>query len=257
MAEPKGRGPRPPFEEAWRQRFIKFSAHDDDAGIAGWSASGLGARFRHFMRVWPGDKADALWLDVGCGAGTYTRYLAENGIKVIGMDYSYPTIVKARARAATGGAWSIADAARLPVAPAAFDGAMCFGVLQALEDSTAVLEELARAVKPGGQIWVDALNRWCLPSLWKQWRRRLKGLQPHLRYESPSRLRRLMKAQGCETVRLYWVPILPQGLQRYQRILETPAIRWMLHRIPFAGVFVSHAIVIQGIKAHTVEPHRY
>lgn len=37
----------------------------------------------------------ALWLDIGCGAGTYTRMLASEGLRVIGIDYSLPSLVKA------------------------------------------------------------------------------------------------------------------------------------------------------------------
>lgn len=237
---------RSSFEEAWRRRFQAFANNDDDAGIAGWSATGLQARFRHFARVWPGDAAGSLWLDVGCGAGTYSRFLAAMQMQVIAMDYSYPTVLKARERSDPSGRWAVADAARLPVTTGAFDGVMCFGVIQALEQSAPAVSELIRAAKPGGQIWVDALNGWCPPNLWDRFVRWLRRRPLHVRYESPGRLRRLMRVGGCDGIRLFWVPILPQGLQRYQRLLEAPAARWILHHFPIAGAVLSHAFVLQG-----------
>ena len=37
----------PSFESKWRERFEEFAElRDDDAGIAGWSPSGLETRFR-------------------------------------------------------------------------------------------------------------------------------------------------------------------------------------------------------------------
>ena len=66
------------FETAWRSRFEEFaSIRDDDAGIAGWSPAGLDARMRRFTGLWRPSREGLRWLDAGCGAGTYTRYLFE------------------------------------------------------------------------------------------------------------------------------------------------------------------------------------
>ena len=63
-----GPAPRPDFEDAWRRRFEEFATlRDDDAGIAGWSVSGLDVRFRHFVRAWQGSHLGKTWLDAGCG----------------------------------------------------------------------------------------------------------------------------------------------------------------------------------------------
>ena len=93
--------PRSTFEEIWRKRFTERGrVYDDDAAIAGWTESGLEVRLRHFQRVWRGDTAGARWLDVGCGAGSYTRYLASQGVAPVGVDYSLPSLQKARAAVA-------------------------------------------------------------------------------------------------------------------------------------------------------------
>jgi SAM-dependent methyltransferase len=235
------------FEKRWRARFEGFAQHsDDDAGIAGWSRGGLEARMRNFARIWRTDRPGARWLDAGCGAGTYSRFIADRGIQVCGFDYSFPTIQKARMRAAPGIVWGVADVTRLPAKTGSFDGAVCFGVTQALADSAPALGELCRAVRPGGAIWIDALNRWCLPNLLDTWLRRLRGRPLHLRYESPRKLRELFQANGLVDVHLHWVPILPARLRHLQWLMEARATRWLIHVLPWLGTLVSHAFVLTG-----------
>ena len=235
------------FEKRWRARFEDFAGRsDDDAGIAGWSESGLQARLRNFARAWRPGRAGSSWLDVGCGAGSYARFIAGHGMQVCGFDYSLPTIVKARARSTPGIVWAVADATRLPVKEQAFDGVVCFGVTQALGGSATAVEQLCRAVRIDGEIWVDALNRWCLPNLIEAWMRRLRGRPQHLRYESPRALRRLLGANGVVDLRLHWVPIMPARWQRFQWLMETPFTRWALRVIPALGMLVSHAFVLAG-----------
>lgn len=41
------------FEKLWRKRFESFATNaEDDAGIAGWSPTGLDARLRKFKEIW-------------------------------------------------------------------------------------------------------------------------------------------------------------------------------------------------------------
>lgn len=236
------------FEEGWRRRFTGFAeAFEDDAGIAGWSPSGLQARLENFRRLLGERKMDGRWLDAGCGAGTYARDLAARGCKVIGFDYSPPTIAKARSRGGTGVGWAVADVTALPVSAQVFDGALCFGVVQALASSEKALGELVRVVRPGGEVWIDALNGWCLPHAVERLARRLKGRPPHVRYESPLRLMRLARECGLRDVQLYWVPIFPERFAAFQWIGATRAVRRVLRILPFLGALVSHAIVIRGI----------
>lgn len=232
------------FEQHWRRRFERYAGmRDDDAGIAGWSTTGLAARVRHFARNWTGAAPGTLWADLGCGAGTYTRMLAGQGLQVVGADYSWPTLAKAASR---GGAiaWVQADVTRLPFVSGALDGALCFGVMQALSSSEPALAEIARVVRPGGQLWVDALNRWCLPHLAAMLWRRLRGRAYHLRYESPWRLRRAAQAFGLQQVRILWLPILPGRLQRWQPLVESRAAVAVLRIVPLLGALLSHSFVL-------------
>jgi ubiquinone/menaquinone biosynthesis C-methylase UbiE len=236
------------FEENWRKNFEKFAVcSDDDAGIAGWSSTGLETRLRYFIHFWDKNHHDpGLWLDLGCGAGTYSRFIAERGMRVIGLDYSFPTLQKAKVRGNSSINWCAADASRLPIKPESFNGAICFGVTQALENSSAVTNELVNAVMPGGQIWIDALNGACIPHLWERCYRRLSDRPMHLRYESWRRIKAIMKANGLVNIQLYWLPILPSRWVRFQWLLETSLARWIFYYLPGIGLLFSHSFIVYG-----------
>lgn len=239
--------PRANFEASWRTRFEEYAEHrDDDAGIAGWSPTGLDARVRRFASLWKASAVRGRWLDAGCGAGTYSRMLSARGFDVVGADYSLPTLLKAKRRGRGSIEFAVADVRHLPFREASFDGALCFGVMQALSRSDEAVGALAAVVKPGGEVWIDALNGWCVPNLLTVLRRRWRGQARHLRYESPRGLKQVMRAQGLERVRLHWLPILPAKLQRFQGWIETPAARWVFRYAPLAGLFFSHSFILSG-----------
>lgn len=237
------------FEARWRQRFERFAdVRNDDAGIAGWSPSGLETRLRGFGRLWRARPKGESWLDAGCGAGTYSRLLASQGLNMVGLDYSLPTLRKARERSPQVSRWMVADVTRLPLAAGDVDGVICFGVLQALESHEQAVAELARVVRPGGEVWVDALNGACIVNVIAIAFRRLRAMPAHLRYDRPRQVAAAMRAHGLTNVRIHWVPILPQRLHALQPLVETPPVRWLLHRIPGLGALASHAFVVNGAR---------
>jgi len=248
MKHDAGRSAAPSgFEARWRERFQRFgTAHDDDASIAGWSSSGLDARYRNFCRAWPGARAGGVWVDAGCGAGTYARRLAQEGLQVIGLDYSYPTLRKARERSPGIHAWAVGDVTRLPLRTASADGLLCFGVMQALASTTAAAKEMARVLKPGGQVWIDALNAACVPDAMKLGWQRMRGIPAHLRYDHPDELAGVLRNSGFEDVRVHWVPIMPSRLASLQAAIESVPLKAILRLAPIAGRWLSHAFVLQG-----------
>jgi SAM-dependent methyltransferase len=241
---------QPQFEDQWRTRFEEFADRSDsDAGIAGWTATGLDARVRRFLRLWKSEASEQRWLDAGCGAGTYTRILLANGHRVVGADYSLPTLRKAVSRQLEGAVFAVADVRSLPFRAEQFDGVLCFGVTQALIDSAPAVCEIARLVRPGGQLWIDGLNSWCLVHAFGALRRRLLGRRRHLRYESPWRVRKLCDECGFTDVQLHWMPIMPASARRLQRIVESRSIGWMLNHVPLIGLLISHGFIIRATKS--------
>lgn len=237
------------FEDEWRERFEEFaSLRDDDAGIAGWSATGLAARIRCFRAHWTPAHLGALWLDAGCGAGTYARTLIESGQRVVGLDYSLPTLRKAVARELPGVSFVVADVRRLPFENERFDGVLCFGVTQALAESRRAIDALASTLKPEGELWIDALNGWCVLHLWGTVRRRLQGRRRHLRYESPRRMKKQMRECGLVDVQIHWMPIAPERAPLLQRLAESAPMTWVLRSLPLVGMLFAHAFILQGKK---------
>lgn len=241
---------RSDFEAAWRRRFEEFGLeHEDDAGIAGWSEAGLQARLRNFLRLWPPQRAGGTWLDAGCGAGTYARAMIAAGQRVVAVDYSLPSLRKARQRSDEASLLLLgADVTRLPLASNCCDGAICFGVLQALSDPERAVRELARVVRPGGWVWVDALNANFVPNLAWRFSARLRGNESRLRFDSPRRLTQIFRRCGLKRVQVTWVPIIPGRFGAVQRFAESRAARAMFASLPSLGSALSHAYVVAAEK---------
>ena len=235
------------FNAHWQGRFVRYALlHDDDAGVAGWTATGLDARLRFFRRHWSPPAQPGLWLDIGCGAGTYTRLLTASGQQAVGVDYSLPSLRKARGRDEGQAIWVAGDARALPFPSASADGVLCFGVTQALGQPEPVVRELARLVGTEGELWIDGLNRWSLAHMLKRAWWRLRSCPPPLHLESPWRLRRWVRDAGLTQTRLLWLPILPGRLQAFQPLMEGPLARAALRVMPGLGLLLSHSMVVVG-----------
>jgi ubiquinone/menaquinone biosynthesis C-methylase UbiE len=100
-------------------------------------------------------------IDVACGPGSVTRLVAKRvgpTGRVFGCDFSAAMLALARAKAiATDSApvdYAEAPADALPVAEATFDVAVCQQGLQFFPDRSAALDELHRALRPGGRLGI-------------------------------------------------------------------------------------------------------
>lgn len=240
------------FRARWKSRFEhRATVLDDDAGIAGWTQSGLEARFRGFRHYWRGGRAGALWLDIGCGAGTYTRFLREQRLQAIGLDYSVPTLVKARLRSPPEMRWVAADVTRLPMRAGTIDGVLCLGVLQAIPASKPALQAIAEALKPGGALWIDFLNARFIPTRLGIRRWRKSGKLAHLRYETHHNVVSTLRDCGYEIVAVYWIPILPSRLRWLQPLAECKFVRWLLQRVQRVAESTSHSVLVNAIRSRS------
>ncbi|MEU2508416.1 class I SAM-dependent methyltransferase [Streptomyces sp. NPDC007863] len=90
-------------------------------------------------------------LDVGCGPGTVTAYLAERGIDVSGVDLS-PRMIEHARRLHPRCRFAVASATELDLAEASLGGVLGWWSLFNLprEILPQVLAHFARALKPGG-----------------------------------------------------------------------------------------------------------
>jgi 2-polyprenyl-3-methyl-5-hydroxy-6-metoxy-1,4-benzoquinol methylase len=109
-------------------------------------------------------------LDVGGGSGMFAVPLAQLGHEVTVVDPSADALATLRRRAETAG---VGDRVRgvqgdgdllhevLPGDDGAdgYDLALCHSVLEVVDDPAVTLSEIARALRPGGQVSVATVNR--------------------------------------------------------------------------------------------------
>ncbi len=179
--------------------------------------------------------AGTYWLDAGCGTGTLSRFLAEKGCSVLGLDAASRMIELAREQGkrhalreqmrfevtGTGAAGTIE---KLPNAAASLDGVLCSSVLEYVPNSEIFLTEFARVLKPGGLLLISVPNsqsvvRRAQVSI-HHWGRRLgKRWLEFVQYSrneySADRFETLLRSRGFEVQRLiiFGSPI-PQWFQR-------------------------------------------
>jgi demethylmenaquinone methyltransferase / 2-methoxy-6-polyprenyl-1,4-benzoquinol methylase len=92
-------------------------------------------------------------LDVATGTGAVAReLLAQKQCTVVGLDQSPEMLAEARRRLPPSVVLMEGRAEQLPFPDAAFDALTFTYLLRYVEDPAAVLEELARVVRPGGTI---------------------------------------------------------------------------------------------------------
>lgn len=123
----------------------------DDAVRAAWRSLLLGVLPTTPARV----------ADLGCGTGTLSLLLADEGYAVDGVDFS-PEMVR-RAVAKSAGRDDVrfveADAAAPPLAPASYDVVLCRHVLWAMPDPAAALRTWLGLLAPAGRL-VLVEGRW-------------------------------------------------------------------------------------------------
>jgi SAM-dependent methyltransferase len=114
----------------------------------------------HAMNLAPGAQV----LDLGCGYGRHAMELAARGFHVVGLDLSTPLLVRGGEEAHRRGLtinFVRGDMRELDF-EAQFDGCYClFSTFGYFDDETnkKTLQNVARALKPGGKILLEILNR--------------------------------------------------------------------------------------------------
>jgi ubiquinone/menaquinone biosynthesis C-methylase UbiE len=139
-------------------------------------------------------------LDVGCGTGHFTRWLAQRGLRPIGLERS-PAMLAELRKNVPGCPALLADAHALPVRDRGVDLALFVTTLEFLDDPRRALAEAARVARCG--VIVLALNRWSVGGVSRRTGPAARGeILPHAHDLSPVALRRLVReAAGARLVR--------------------------------------------------------
>jgi len=140
-------------------------------------------------------------LDVGCGGGLLAEALARAGARVTAIDLAPGMIEVARLHAAESALavdYRLAAAEEVAAAePAAFDVVTCMEMLEHVPQPAAMTATLARALRPGGALFVSTINR------------NLRSF--------------LLAIVGAE----YLLNLIPRGTHEYERlILPSELARW-------------------------------
>lgn len=105
---------------------------------------------------------DAKIVEIGCGTGQMSLYLARADRMVIGCDLSRGALSLGAGAARRWGVDKVrfveCDLTNLPLREGAFDVVYCSGVLHHTPDPRASFRAIARAVRPGGMIVIGLYN---------------------------------------------------------------------------------------------------
>lgn len=92
--------------------------------------------------------------DLGCGTGTLSLLLADQGHRVDGVDVSPAMVARARAkaRARADVTFRVEDAAAVSLSAGAYDTVLCRHVLWAMPDPLTALRHWSGLLAPGGRL---------------------------------------------------------------------------------------------------------
>jgi 2-polyprenyl-6-hydroxyphenyl methylase / 3-demethylubiquinone-9 3-methyltransferase len=131
----------------------------DDLQSQWWDPGGVFAMLHWIAReraalVPPADRANAVLLDLGCGAGLLAPHVAGKGYRHIGVDLVGSAL-------ALAGRHRIdpirADVTRLPLASGSADVVCAGEILEHVTDLSTVVGEACRVLRPGGLLVLDTL----------------------------------------------------------------------------------------------------
>jgi 2-polyprenyl-6-hydroxyphenyl methylase/3-demethylubiquinone-9 3-methyltransferase len=105
-------------------------------------------------------------LDLGCGAGFLTNYLAEHGHRVTGLDTTRENLLVAKHHDRTGRAdYIVSDARSLPFPDRSFDVVCAMDLLEHVEEPERVIAEASRVLRPNGLLFFHTFDRNWLANL--------------------------------------------------------------------------------------------
>ena len=177
-----------------------------------------------------------LILDVGCGKAIDGALLRKHGAEVIGLEPSRVMIARAREYISESNAQIVIAQGigeNLPFKPHSFSKVMCKGALDHFLSPSETMEEIARVLKPGGEMIISIANFDSLGF------RLGKKLYPVTRFFSPSlaKERKPWEPPPDHTYKFDY-PLLSNLVKHCFEIKKTKGIS-LLFGLPLWGSFLS------------------
>lgn len=192
------------------------------------------------------------YLDVGCGRGEFLWAAQAAGWEAVGCDPSSENLAWGREHLQVAGLHGTLEELRLP--DASFDAVTLGGVIEHLYEPYQTLLEVARVLRPGGVLWLDAPNEDSLYSragnlymraLRRDWVVNLAPTFPpyHVQGFNPHSLRRLLERAGFAVEQLeIWGEVVPltgaASLRKHAEYYAARLVNWLGNRTG-TGVYMN------------------
>ena len=150
-AEERAKGSGTAQAELWGER-----ARDWADVMEGWNGWGVPV-YRHVLERIPVGR-DTSVLDVGCGAGRFSRIVAYRGAKVSGLDAT-PALVEIARERIPDGDFRVGDMEKLPWADGSFDLVTGFNSFFIAAEIVNALAEARRVARPGAPVAMTVFGR--------------------------------------------------------------------------------------------------
>lgn len=101
-------------------------------------------------------------VEIGCGGGIFSEYIASHGYNILGVDISEKSINVAQEHARMNNVqidYQVASVYELPFENESFDVVMSSDFLEHLEDLVKAISEMSRILKKGGLFIFDTISR--------------------------------------------------------------------------------------------------
>lgn len=166
-------------------------------------------------------------LDLGCGAGFLSNYLAAEGHRVTGIDTTMENLIVAKLHDESRRvAYQRGDACDLPFADGSFDVVCAMDLLEHVEEPHRLIAEASRVLRPGGTFFFHTFNRNRLANVivikGVEWfvKNTPKDLHVLRLFLTPAEVTSMLAARGLDLVEL-------RG--------SRPRFRWPLWRMLLTG----------------------
>ncbi len=190
-------------------------------------------------------RRDLRLLDCGCGTGHNLATLLRPYGRAFGFDLTPGGLLHAHA---AGFPLARADMAAIPFQSARFDLVTSFDVMQYVGDDHAVMQEMARVLKPGGALVVTAAALDVL-------RGGHAGTWPEVRRYTDARMRAIVENAGMKVHRLTYLfaSLFPamlavRALRRDRRAASAAGEDWEM-RVPAAPINTALTWMLSGEAA--------